>query len=191
MPYLETIAGYSPGRKNSYEVTIELKVRKMLEKHTSYLYEFRRTEDMFDTDITAIRYQILPTGWTSEPIGFIEVEETALWNNGIYPTNWRTYSYLARKVFNYDRQLNVFTADPVKNADKTIYLKVARDLSDCHASNVFEIANTHESKWIDNRKGLGNNDYNRLCLRYSMNSSYVKRGINDCMNYILETLKGK
>jgi hypothetical protein len=189
MSFLKAIADYTPERKNSYEVTIELKVRKMLEKHTNYLYEFRRTEDVYDTDITAIRYEIMESGWKSKPVGFIEVEETPNWIKGQYPSNWRTYSYLARKVLAYDKHSKVFVPELVKNADKTIYLKVARDLSDCHCSTVLDIANFYQSKWIDQREGFGDGEYNRLCLRLPLDSFYVKRGVENCMKFILEFLK--
>lgn len=190
MPYLDKIASYTPDRKNSYEVTIELKVRKMLEKHTDYRFEFRRTDDNYATDITAYRYEVRATGWSVSPIGFIEVEETPNWTNGIYPHNWRTYSYLSRKVLQYDRNTASFTDAPVNDAANTIYLKVARDLSDCHASLVMDIAQHHTNRWMDASNGLGAGEYNRQCLRFPINeSNYVKRGISDCMNMILDFIK--
>ncbi len=172
--FSETIAAYSPGRQSSYDVKAELQVRKMLEKHTGWNFEFTRTADIYQTDITCLRYAI-GDGWTRDIAGFVEVEESSQWHDGVYPPHWRFYSYLKRKVFAYNHNTKVFEECPVENADKTFYLKVARDLSDCHCSLVSDI-HEHAVASIDNRDGLGRDEYNRVMLRLKMDSPFVCRG---------------
>lgn len=172
--YSETIAAYCPDRQSSYDVTAELKVRKMLEKHTGWTFEFTRTTDIYQTDITCLRYTI-GAGWSRDIAGFIEVEESAQWHDGIYPPHWKFYSYLKRKVFAYNHNTRHFEQSPVENADKTFYLKVARDLSDCHCSLMSDIYE-HAFQSVDARNGLGSDEYNRVMLRFNMDSPYVRRG---------------
>lgn len=186
--YSNEIANMCEGRKTSYDVTAELKVRKVLEKHTGWNVEFTRNDDKYGFDINCFHYTISQS-WERDSAGFVEVEESSMWKDGIYPQRWRFYSYLKRKVFVFDFKNGLFVQSPVENSEKTIYLKVARDLSDCHASLISDIFNHHEFKWTDSRPGLGEDLYNREMLRFSLQSKYVCRGWAQCVGLIKETFK--
>lgn len=139
------IASFCADPKNPFEVVAELKVRKMLEKHTKWNFEFSRNEFLFGVDIIAYKYTIIGNTYERNKVGKIEVEASPQWINNQYPPRWRYYSYLRRKVERWDKHRKntykdgIWSGEPVDEAESTIYLKCAIDMSDCHSALISDI----------------------------------------------------
>jgi hypothetical protein len=163
-------------RKNPYEIDLELMVRKLLEKSTSYEYEIRKN-DKYDYDLIVYKYFINGGEWESIPICFIEVEVSETWSHYEYPGHWKSDSFLARKVLiEYG---DGFTRDLKKNADKTAYVIFNKSFSNAIAQRMTVIA---DFKLEYNRVvGKGRNDH---FLRIKKDNDVVKRGLKDVLNFL-------
>lgn len=188
---MDAISKFCEDPKNPFQVKAELKVRKMLEKHTSWKFEFTRNDHPKGVDILAYKYVLNGNDFERVELGKIEVEASGLWKNNKYPENWRTYSYLRRKIEQWREYENGRVCDwkglVRENSDKIVYLKCAIDMSDCHAALVSDI-------WLqagaflteDHRFGRGSRKW---MYRIPFSKDRItKRGWRDCIFFALNVL---
>ena len=184
MPYLAEIHQMN-GRRNSYEVEVELDVRKLLESKTSRLFEFQKNEDKTGYDLICNQYTVTPTDWDKQRIGYIEIEEVCSWSGSDVPSNWYCYSFLARKVYKFNWSDNKWTNELHDNADSTLYLKVSSDLSGAICASVNDIVEHGIGK--KGKKGLSQL-YNDTYIEIEIGHSSVVTGIDNCVEYIIDFL---
>lgn len=167
MGYLETLL---QDRVNCFEIDSELMIRKWLENTTDYHYEFQKNDDKYGYDIICNRYDINGGEWSKNDLGFIEVELSQKWDDG-YPANWKTYSFLARKLLTFDN--GQFTMTAKSGADKMLYVIFNRKMTDCIAAKPTELLDAGAD--LVNTKLTGRN-YTDFVLRVPLNCPVVARG---------------
>lgn len=154
---MQGVSKFVPDQKAPYNIELELKIRKLLEELLSDDYEMHRNEDPYAWDIVCYKYKINGDSFIREELGFIEVEVSKKWSS-TWPGDWKTYSYLRRKVEENDPFNNspdTWKGAPAKNAHKTIYLKCSLDMSDCHAALVSDIYERMDGNLVcDHRYGF-------------------------------------
>lgn len=140
------IAKYCDDPSNPFQVKAELMVRKMLEKHTGWEFEFIRNDLQYGVDIIAYKYTLNGNKFIKNEMGRIEVEASKQWVNGEYPKHWKFYSYLRRKVEQWDKSMStapkgtsIWMGRPWPSNNRVIYVKCALDMSDCHSALVSDI----------------------------------------------------
>ncbi|MGA1067063.1 MAG: hypothetical protein ACO3U3_14585, partial [Alphaproteobacteria bacterium] len=165
-----------------YEIKSELKVRKWLESNTDYTFEFIRNDEQKGYDLGCWKYIQKGDIFEKHLICFIEVEESEQWKNGQYPSHWRYWAYLQRKVNPWDWDLNAFLTGLKKDATRTMYLKAAIDFSGVHCSRMEDI---YAYGKLAN-SGTHKNDRLSMTYRFSVksNSQYVFVGKERCLRAI-------
>lgn len=171
-------------KEDPYEINTELKVRKLLEQNSHYTYEYSKNDDKYGYDIEVIKY-FLNNGYRKETIGYIEVEVSYTWIND-WPKYWKSYSFMKRKVYEYDGFNNVFIDRLKQNVNKTLYVVFNNQFTDCYCSSMSEISQFGTES---NNK----TQYNRTdqCLRTSLNDSRVIRGLDNCIKHINKVLENR
>lgn len=174
-------------RKNPYEIESELKVRKKLESATNHMFEFKRNDDYYKEDIECYLYQITGNDWNRYIIGYVEVEEKPQWKKSTWPNYYTHYNFLARKVNKYDYQSKLFTHELVDNANSTIYLCTAIDLSDAFCCLVSDIPKFGKF-W---NRSSNENYHNRYDCYYRIDKDHhrVYRGWENVVPFITTFLK--
>lgn len=172
--------------KQSYQIKDELKIRKVLEEHTDWKFEFTK-HDKYDYDL-----QI--TEWDSEPagpddcsiLGFVELERSRSdneysWITGDIPDGWHFYSFLERKVRDYDYTLRCWQGLK-DDYNKTFYLKFNHALDNCFAAPIAVI-------YRDGRRTKRSDGHpRRTTLALDLDHPEVETGISECIDYIEEYL---
>jgi hypothetical protein len=168
-------------RENPYEINLELKIRKMLEEKTDYTFELQKNSDPYGYDLEVFKYYIDGADWQKKSICFIEIEISETWKND-YPSNWRWYSFLSRKILD-----DYSNGDNIKiNAEKTIYIIFNKLLTDSICLDMMSISKFD----LQHQKitGVERNDY---YLRVPVNDKRVIRGLKNSMNYIWKYINKK
>lgn len=162
----------------SYDIEVELKIRKMLEAETDWNFEFNKNGDQYDYDIKFYRWEDNGNGELEKVhYGFVELERARKWKTGDVPDNWTYYSFLERKIQEFDHDLRKWRG-PKENFRRTIYLKFNQLLDNCFAAPVVTIYNQGErTKRSD---GTYNNTYRKL----GFDHPDVRQGLGECVNYI-------
>lgn len=199
MPFNELVASFCEDPKNPYQVKSELKVRKMLEKHTSWHFEFSRNEFKHGVDILAYKYVLRGNEYKKIKVGKIEVEVSKLWMHGIYPKNWKATSYLRRKVekfdlFNVAHGLNseIWKGEEWDDASETIYLKCAIDMSDCHCALVSDIWGNKSSGWMEKDKREGITEDRAWYIRFRIEDDPVSIwGWESCIAFSINVFESR
>lgn len=184
MPYLAKIHQMN-GRQNSYEVEVELDVRKLMELKTGRLFEFQKNDDKKGYDLVCNKYTVTPTDWNKQKIGYVEIEEVCSWTGSTVPANWYCHSFLARKIYQFDWNKNKWTTEPHNDADSTLYLKVSSDLSGAVCASVRDIMKYGKGKL--GKKGLSQL-YNDTYLEIGIGHPSVVVGLDRCIEYIVDYL---
>lgn len=169
----------------SYEIQDELQIRKVLEQHTDWRFEFTKNDKH--------AYDIRITEWDEDAagpddnqvLGYVELERASDgsdWLTGAVPEEeWVYYSFLKRKVhqFNYKNEI----WDGLKeNYERTIYVKFNHAIDNCFAAAVTTIhQDGYETKYSD---GSPENSYIALNLGHPG----VHTGISDSMEFIEQYL---
>jgi len=175
------------GRKNSYDVEVELDVRQWLEMGTDRRFECHRSEVKIETDIKVYRFK---TGldWDKHLCAYIEVEEGSSWAGEHLPDNWYCISLLARKIYKFNWRQNQWTNELVDNADNTIYLKVSRDFHGMFCVKITDAAKYGKGSY--GKKGLAqlrNDTYVDLPI----NHACIVHGKTNCLKFINDFLNRK
>ena len=175
--YFETLLS---SRGHVFEIDTELKVRKYLECISDYRFEFQKNNDIYGYDLLVNFYNTTSKDWIKSNITFIEIEVSETWVNE-YPPHWKYYSFLARKVFEFDKAQNKFTKRLKPDADKTIYLVFNKSMTDCFCSL---ISDTVKYCKLCVTNTLFADVYRETFYRVSLDSDLILRGKNNCMRYI-------
>lgn len=170
-------------RDNTFEIDLELKIRKLLEHNVDYTFEIQKNNDKYDYDLKAFKYYIKGADYRKEPIAFIEVEISENWKDN-YPSYWEDYSFLMRKVYKWDNKKQTFTKELKENASKTIYLIVNKNINDAICQKIPFIAKLEPVE-----REIGIDLRRRMCLRTSKDNPSIIRGFNNCMEFIYEFIK--
>lgn len=184
---MNEISEFVKNRKHAYEIESELKVRKWLESNTDYTFEFIRNDEQKGYDLGCWKYIQKGNSFEKHLICYVEVEESAQWENGNYPNHWWNYAYLQRKINPWDWDSSCFVDELKKNATRTMYLKAAIDFSDMHCSRMEDIY--AHGKLADSKQGKSK----RLSMTYRFpirqKSKYVFVGKRRCLKAIKRFLK--
>jgi len=170
-------------RDNPYEIDLELKVRKIFENNTDYHFEIQKNDNEFGVDLIVFKYDIEKNKYKKRKVAFIEVEVSENWVNE-YPVYWRTYSFLKRKVFEFDNYKNVFTDNLKKDYYKTIYIIFNKSFSDCICQSMSYISSLNSV-----RISAGDNERSRWMLRTGLNDQNIKRGIDEVFEFCDEFIQ--
>jgi len=175
-------------RSNPYAIDVELEIRKIFEWETDCTFEFQKNEDPFDYDISVFKYYIRGANWQKKLIAYIELEVSESWENE-YPTWWKTYSFLKRKIYKWDNDNMQFINELKENADKTVYIIFNKELTDACCSDLKTISTFNEVILPNGGKtgDLRKDTY----LRESLVTNRVFRGIKSCIEMIKEFIKSK
>ena len=171
-------------RKSPFEIDTELRVRKILESVTDHRFEFIKNNNPFGYDLVANKYTQTDSLWKVEPIAFIEIEVSSVWVDS-YPSNWKTYSFLKRKVYKFDYHSKQYTDELKPYANNTIYFLLNKTMSDSICARISDIAKmpTIVGKETGN---LRQDSYLRIDLDYKQN--FIKRGLENCIDAIKKYL---
>lgn len=126
----------------NYNIKEELIIRKKLEYITNWNIEFNENyENRYDYDLCYFKHIVDDNeiGYKKDLIGFVEVEVSPQWVNYNIPENWYEISFLKRKCFKFNFNLNEWTNEPKENYEKSIYLKSNIDYTNCFAINIKDI----------------------------------------------------
>jgi len=110
------------------DIENELKVRKLLEEHTDWSFEFTKN-DRYAVDMQLFDWGEPPVDADARSlVGYVEIEvanEESDWDTGEFP--WPRVNFLKRKIRLWDWDKNNW-GDLKANARKTIYLKFNNQL---------------------------------------------------------------
>lgn len=175
--------------KQSYQIKDELQIRKTLEAHTDWQFEFTKNDKF--------AYDLKITEWAEEPrsdgdktvIGYVELERSRAdkqhsWITGGIPDGWYYLSFLQRKVREFDYRMRRW--DGLKDDyDRTVYLKFNHALDNCFAA---PIAAIHRDGTQTKRSdGTPENTY----LALDQGHPEVHVGIEECVGFIERYLTRK
>lgn len=172
--------------RQSYEIKGELEIRKLLESNTDWDFEFRKNEKY--------AYDLCIHQWDSEPsgpsdnnvIGYIELERARRdkpksWVTGDIPNGWHFYSFLERKIRDYDYEKACWEGLQSDHS-RTVYIKFNHALDNCFAAPVTTIYREGEiTKRSDNTP---KNTYRKL----GFNNDSVAVGISESINLVEDWL---
>jgi len=178
------ILQYIQNTENPYDISPELKIRKILEYSFDYTYEFRKNDNRYGYDIICYKYFIHDDGGFEKlPVVFIETEVSYNidWISDLQE-NWKWYSFLARKVLKFNSDNDCFTDELKENADKCVYLKFNRYFKDCFCCDMNTISKFDKIYWPGYTNE--NDGYNHAFLRTSLDDKRVIRGIPESMEFI-------
>ena len=163
----------------NYNIDNELMIRKWIDLFLDYTIEIHKG-GKYEYDLDIFRYNTD----SSEKlcIGHIEIEvcQNKSWDSPIFPKNW-VYSFLARKVFLFDKRNNEFTSKlKEKKSSRTIYLKFNYNFTDCFCQTV-PIISKYPFK-----ENLGFDCFDRKrndCYLRTKRKNVV-HGLNECKEFI-------
>jgi hypothetical protein len=168
--------------KQPYQIKDELKIRKILETHSSWQFEFRKY-DKYEYDLSVRKWADSPEDCdANRVIGYVELERSRgdkkySWVSGDIPDSWVFISFLKRKVNQFDTLTKQW--GPVKSKyDKTVYLKFNHQMDNCFCVPVEVI---HEHGEVTPRSdGSRSNTY----LSLETDNPQIRFGINNCVSFI-------
>ena len=173
-----------PDRDNPYEIDLELQASRLIGKGLDHTLELQKNENKYKYDLSVFKYYQDGAEHEKKIIGFIEIEVSKKWNNE-FPSNWKTYSFLRRKVSSYDfldpdyEFDEGFYNDIKENGDKTIYIIFNQSLTDAFCCDIVTI-----SKFTKVHCEVVGIPYNDSFLRTDLQDPNVKRGLDECVDYI-------
>lgn len=166
--------------EQSYEIEDELKIRKTLEEHTNWSFEFTKNSQ-YAPDLQLHDWGSQPTApGDRELTGFVELERAHAdsdWQTGDLPDSWSTVNFLKRKLYRWDFDANEW--DGLKEGfTQTVYLKFNHRMDNCFCASLERIrADGNEFAY---NGGGRQNEFFAL----HPESSSVRHGIHDCVQYI-------
>ena len=158
-----------------YNIKEELIIRKKLENITAWNIEFNENyENRYDYDLCYFKHIIDDNeiGYKKDLIGFVEVEVSPQWDEYNIPENWYEISFLKRKCFNFNFNLNKWTDEPKENYKKTIYLKSNKYYTNCFAVNIQDIIDFSENS----NRNDNSNSYKNSFLSMGKDHDKIKWG---------------
>lgn len=170
--------------KQSYEIQDELKIRKILEAHTDWQFEFTKN--------SKFEYDLRITQWDDEPdseddnrvLGYVELERARKdkpksWITGDIPDSWVFLSFLKRKVRQFDKVTQSWRGIK-EDYDRTVYLKFNHALDNCFVAPIESIY--HDGQKTKLSDGSRTNSY----LALDMDHPHVRYGVAECVSFVEE-----
>jgi len=164
------------------DIENELKVRKLLEEHTDWSFEFTKN-DRYAVDMQLFDWGEPPVDADARSlVGYVEIEvanEESDWDTGEFP--WPRVNFLKRKIRLWDWDKNNW-GDLKANARKTIYLKFNNQLDNCFAACVERVHQDHQSEWT-----LGHDSpphRTQDVLQMHPEADALQWGIHDCIGFV-------
>lgn len=167
--------------QNSYEITGELKLRKVIESNTDYSLEFCKNDDKYGYDLICKKLVVNGDHWRRDIVGYVELEISDNWIDS-YPAYWKTYSFLARKAFYWDYNSNEFYSDRLKNADtnRTIYVISNKSMTDMVVAKMTDVA---QGEMVVNGYD-SESERKKTFLRFDLKDTRIIRGLENTMQFI-------
>lgn len=169
--------------QQSYDIKDELKMRKQLEAHTDWEFEFTKN-DTYAYDMRVYEWDAQPRTPDDRTVfGYIELERAKKsgWCTGDVPDNWIYLSFLERKIRDYDYKHGRWSGLK-ENYRQTVYLKFSHALDNCF---VAPVASIHRDGWQTKRStGTPTNTYRALQFEHPD----VRFGIENAVTFIEEYL---
>jgi len=171
-----------------YDITPELKVRKILEKETQNIPKLEfdgNSKDQYGYDLKVFFWKNLEKEPQKQPLGYVEVEHTDnyIFVNDEKPKNWPEISFLKRKVYkpvrDRDNNFEEWKNTPKNNYKDTLYLKLDSSYTSCFCASIEDIFDYGEESYRS--KG---EDYNGDYL--GLDKKYVSFGIDKSVKRILD-----
>lgn len=175
--YFERLLG---DRGNRFEIETELQLRKIFENKTSHNFEFRKNDDAYGWDIECFRYDQVGSDWIRKFCCFVEVEVSQQWVND-YPSYWKTYSFLARKIHPFVNSRFCFN-QLKENGEKCFYLIANKTMTDCKTLYLPDAINGNIEQ-VDHQR-IGN--YRNQFRRFDLGSPFITIGLENSINQIIE-----
>jgi len=172
-------------RVSPYEIDSELMVRKWLEKHTDYHFEFCKNDDKYGFDIICNQYKLDGKDWEKHQIGYIEVELSSKWNQFQYPGNWRSHSFLARKIYKFRN--GQFINELKEGCDKMVYVIFNKPMTNCVACRPIDLLGQNPEFARVSYTGDERFDWG---LRVPLDCNIVAKGqeqVSNLVDYFLKT----
>jgi len=174
--------------EQDYNIKDELEIRKILEESTEWCFEFTKNE-RYDYDLHI-------TEWDNEPntpddnrtLGYVELERAdnkqRSWQTGNFPDSWVYYSFLERKVREYNHRHKRW--EGLKDEyQRTVYLKFNHALDNCFAAPITAIY--RDGELTKRSDGSYNNTYRKLDFGHPD----VAEGLDDCVEFIEKHLSSR
>ena len=156
----------------SYDISPELKVSKIINEHSDLIYTRKNALDPYNYDLHCFELD------TEQHLGYIEVEVSNYERLG--GKNWK-HSFLKRKIYEWDGIQNCFSDKFKMYYEQTVYIKFNKNfgLTDCICSDILTISNFSEE--LQPKTGKIRKD---LVYRTNKYDRRVAVGIGDCIRYI-------
>lgn len=166
----------------NYEITDELKIRKILENNTDHKWIFDKNDNKYEYDLKAWKYNIYEDGKYEKIFkGYIEIEVGNGWEED-WPDWYKYVSFLKRKIYNFDWDRNEWT-NTKENIDKTFYLKFNNKRTDCLCLLIDDILIYGNPSKRDRE----HDKYRQSFIEVEIKD--VIWGIKNCIEYINHKLK--
>ena len=185
-----SIDSFCEDRSSAYEIQSELIVRKFLEQGTSYKFEFRKNDDKYGVDLVCLVYDIQGSEWNRREVGSVEVELSTTWHDE-YPKHWKTYSFLARKLFEYDARSKQFDfSKPKICCNDMVYVISNKSLTDWIAIDASMIME-NKHLWIPDRSHVTGSSRHDWFIRFPLHASCVARGQSEVLALVKNVFNGR
>lgn len=179
--YFETLC---KDRKDPFEITSELQIRKMLEKQTSHRFEFRKNDNKYGPDIECYRYDIVGESWSRTRKVFVEVEVSERWVTS-FPDTWKTASFLARKLLHFNGES--YVPELKSGCEDMFYLILNKSLTDgymIHGPDAIK-GRIFEPRYMQ----TGDKRLDTY-VRFNLSDPTYTRGIQKCVKRIIDYANG-
>ena len=136
----------------NYNIKEELILRKKLENLTNWEIEFNQNyNNPYEYDLQCYKHITIPTeiGFKKKLLGYVEVEHSISWLEYDFPDTF-DYTFLKRKVYEWDYHIKRWTKQPKKDFEKTIYVRVNHDYTNCISINCKDLYNSKNEKTLYN-----------------------------------------
>ena len=182
-PPTRTIHEICADRDSSYEIHSELYLRKILEHSTDFRFEFRKNDDPYGVDILCYCYEINGSKWQRRQTGSVEVELSEKWVDE-YPSNWRWYSFLARKLFEFDPVSKTFDFSKLKESCRNmVYVIGNKKRTDFIAIDASKLLD-EPIQWVEYEHRITGRPYGDTFIRFPLGSPFVYRGEQQVFEFI-------
>lgn len=169
----------------SYDVNFELKLTRILKEKLPINITPIKNNDPYSFDLKIFEYDMDLKKNVFK--GYIEIERALTWRI-IYP--WDNYSFLMRKVYEFDEKNKEFIKEFKEYYDKTVYLRTNYDGTDMFCLDIPTIAKLK----VVYQKIFGK-ERNDWYFRTGLDDDRVNRGLDNCImfinNYLLNNNNNK
>lgn len=174
-------------RESNYDITPELKARKILEHYLGDDIELQKNDDPYGYDLKVYRYNTLNGSNEKNFVCYIEIEVSEGWIDD-YPGYWKDYSFLRRKIDTWNPNIISFDNDIKENGDKTIYIIFNKNNTDAVCQSIEFIKENYfiKRRGISNKRRDSYYTVNKYDLRIINTPPIIYKGLDKCLKFISE-----